>query len=194
MEVCLPRAGSSSSGKLQHHPDHEQRRSDATPAPSGEPVAVIDPHRAMDSLYREQERNRNNHGDNDSDGRIDLAQQEYPEQRPGHRIDDRQSARRRTGSRSRRLACSPRARAAMCCASTSCACCWPRCVLIERLRAWASSGLCAQPGWRVGLQMMRRYEQPIEIYEFDRNLCRRTARYIGSAHWRLHSKFYPALA
>ena len=32
----------------------------------------------------------------------------------------------KTGSRRRRSACSPRARAAMCCAPTSCACCWPR--------------------------------------------------------------------
>lgn len=41
--------GSNRNSKLQNHPDHEQRGSDTTPAPGGEPVAVIDPHRAMDS-------------------------------------------------------------------------------------------------------------------------------------------------
>lgn len=50
--VDLPRTVSSSLSRreLQHHPDHEQRDGDPTPAPGGEPVAMVYPHRAMDSL------------------------------------------------------------------------------------------------------------------------------------------------
>jgi len=44
----------------------------------------------MGSLRRDQKRNGNDHGSQDPDGRIDLAQQDHPEQRPGHGVDGRE--------------------------------------------------------------------------------------------------------